>query len=346
MDIKRLTVEIQTVAAGLDETHWPAEVLEIIKIRKLFGNSIPTQFGGMGASPVERVQIYEAVARGHMGTALILTQHDGACELLVDCDNAKLAELLLPRLSDGDALATVGISQLTTSRQGGVPAMGAVADGDDFLMAGVMPWVTSARHADYIVGGAVLPDKQQFLACVDAESDGVVVEEPIELMALTGTLTSAVRCEGLRVTRNELMRGPMEKALGRRSTVKSMTVSSCGMGMAGALLDLCQTLTKKSSALAEIVEGSILQRYEQVRHRFYQAANSLNDPAAEVPAMDVRVEVNDLVSRLALSLMNVLKGSGYVASHPGQRLVREAMFFLVWSAPVSVQAKTMTRLWH
>jgi len=61
--------------------------------------------------------------------------------------------------------------------------------------------------------------------------------------------------------------------------------------------------------------------------------------------MDVRVEINDLVSRLALSLMNVLKGSGYVASHPGQRLVREAMFFLVWSAPVSVQTNTLSRIW-
>ncbi len=346
MDSKQLTVEIQSVAHGLNESLWPTDVLEIIKIRKLFGNSIPARYGGMGASPVERVRIYEAVARGHMGTALILTQHDGACELLADCDNEALAESLLPRLASGDVLATVGISQLTTSRQGGAPAMGAVADGDDFLMTGVMPWVTSARHADYIVSGALLDDGQQFLACIDTKSEGLQVEEPIELLGLTGSMTSAVRCEGLRVTRSELMRGPMEKALGRRSTVKSMTVSSCGMGMAGALLDLCQSLSAKTQALAEIVEGPILQRYEKVRTRFYQAADSLNDPAAEVPAMDVRVEVNDLISRLALSLMNVLKGSGYVVSHPGQRLVREAMFFLVWSTPVSVQAKTMTRLWQ
>ncbi len=343
---KQLTAEIQAAAANLDENQWPEKVLEVVRKGRLFGDSIPTRFGGLGSSPLDRVRIYEALARGHMSTALILTQHDGACELLADCDNEDLASTLLPRLADGSALATVGISQLTTSRQGGVPAMAAQPDGGDYLMTGVMPWVTSARKADYIVSGAVLPDAKQFLACIDTNSEGLYVDEPIELLALTGSLTSAVRCEGLRVSRAALMRGPMEKALGRRSTVKSLTVSSCGIGMAGALLDMCQMLTSNTPSLADLVNGPIVQHYDRVRRRFYSVADSLNDPAAEIPAMDVRVEINDLVSRLALSLMNVLKGSGYVASHPGQRLVREAMFFLVWSAPVSVQANTLSRMWR
>jgi len=110
MDYKQLTVEIQSVVIDLDEDRWPSSILEIIKKGGLFGNSIPAIYGGIGSSPVERVRIYEAIARGHMASALILTQHDGACELINDCDNTDLAQMLLPRLADGRALATVGIS--------------------------------------------------------------------------------------------------------------------------------------------------------------------------------------------------------------------------------------------
>ena len=85
--------------------------------------------------------------------------------------------------------------------------------------------------------------------------------------------------------------------------------------------------------------------YAEIRRRLYDAAETLDDPTAEIPSMEIRVAVNDLLGRLALSLMTLLKGSGYLTSHPVQRLVREAMFFLVWSAPPSVQMGELDLLW-
>jgi hypothetical protein len=61
--------------------------------------------------------------------------------------------------------------------------------------------------------------------------------------------------------------------------------------------------------------------------------------------MDIRVAVNDCVTRLAMTCLTLSKGSGYLSSHPVQRLVREAMFFLVWSAPTHVQLGTLRRIW-
>ena len=58
------------------------------------------------------------------------------------------------------------------------------------------------------------------------------------------------------------------------------------------------------------------------------------------------VAVNDLLIRLAVTLMTLEKGSGYLANRPAERLLREAVFFLVWSAPPAVQTGTLRALWN
>jgi hypothetical protein len=73
-------------------------------------------------------------------------------------------------------------------------------------------------------------------------------------------------------------------------------------------------------------------------------AASLLDPAQDVPKTEMRVGVNDLLVRLAAGLLIYSKGSGLLRQRDAQRLVREAMFFLVWSAPEDVRANTLARL--
>ena len=73
----------------------------------------------------------------------IFTQHHAAADVIVQGDNEPLREQLCPRIVSGDLLLTVGISQLTTSRQGGEPAMKVSWDGETATFTGVMPWVTT-----------------------------------------------------------------------------------------------------------------------------------------------------------------------------------------------------------
>ena len=47
--------------------------------------------------------------------------------------------------------------------------------------------------------------------------------------------------------------------------------------------------------------------------------------------------------RLAMTCLTFAKGSGFIRQRDAQRLSREAMFFLVWSATDEVRAKTLAR---
>lgn len=345
MNLTTLTTELRRYDDGHDERSWPEGGVRALGEAGCWRNVVSAEFGGVGASPEAQLETYEAVARGSLSLALILTQHDAACELLGDCDNEALMRRLLPRCARGEVLTTVGISQLTTSRRAKGPAMRADPVAEGFRLTGFMPWVTSAPKADYVVTGAVLPDGQQVLACVSTSAAGLSTGEPMELMALGSSWTSEIRCDGVVVTSEHLIRGPLERVLARRAPVKPLSVSAVGVGMAGALLDGIRACSGASAQAADMLEKRIMVQYESVRRRLFDAAETLSDPSAEIPSMDIRVAVNDLVVRLAATLLTFSKGSGYLSSHRSQRLVREAMFLLVWSAPPHVQLGTLEKLW-
>src|SRR5260221_13588088 len=91
-------------------------------------------------------------------------------------------------------MTSLGFSQLPTSHQSGPPALVAQAVPGGFQLDGFMPWVTSAVKCQYIVTGAVMPDGMHVLLAAPTDSPGIIVEPPLELMALQGSLTCLVRC--------------------------------------------------------------------------------------------------------------------------------------------------------
>jgi hypothetical protein len=50
----------------------------------------------------------------------------------------------------------------------------------------------------------------------------------------------------------------------------------------------------------------------------------------------LRQRANTLVTRTSQAALTASKGAGFVQGHPIERLMRESMFFLVWSCPQSV----------
>jgi alkylation response protein AidB-like acyl-CoA dehydrogenase len=345
IDHQSLSTELRKGCDTEPENAWPQSAVEVMRRAGCFSHVIPASCGGDAASSAQRLRTYEAVSAGSLASALILTQHDAACELLISAKDHAIAQEVLRGCARGEVLATVGISQLTTSRRGGsLPALRAVATPDGYRLDGFMPWVTSANRADVVVTGAVGEDRKQILACVPLSREGIAVGHPFELLALAGSMTSEVGCDGVMISGDEVIRGPISDALQRRSPVKSLTVSFVGLGMCRRLIQLVKAITSLPDELQSMVPV-LVSRFEHVRDQLYRYAELLDDGSAKVPRVELRSDVNDLVVRLASSFLLFSKGTGFTASHDAQRMLRESSFFLVWSAPTSVQHETLRRLW-
>lgn len=340
--LRQLTKNLSRLATHYDiNGEWPAESIRHLTEAGAWAWIIPERFGGIQLDPVSMVRGYEAVGAGSLACLLILSQRDGACEFIASCDREDLKGHWLPQLCRHKVMTSIGISQLTTSQRRGA-ILRAKSDGKGFVLNGMMPWVTGAEQCDFIVTGAVTEDQQQVLAMVPTDLDGMQIDPAMQLMALESSRTSEVHLKSVRIGPEHVLRGPTENALRRNMPVKSLVVSSAGLGLAGALVNKIQRHSRKASDELLRLADEALARYTAIRERIYKAAQQLKQDA-DIPKTEIRVAVNELLMRLAITCMTFAKGSGFIRQRDAQRLVREAMFFLVWSATDEVRSKTLSR---
>src|SRR5207302_1559832 len=152
------------------------------------------------------------------------------------------------------AFATVGLSQLTTSRQHGKPALVAHERGPAIVLNGFMPWVTGAVRADYFITGAVLEDGRQLLAAVPRSLSGVTIDPPLDLMALQGSVTSAVRCKDVVLERRWLLADAAKVVSPGPGGPGGLETSCLALGLGGAAIDYLANEARLRPELQTVAE--------------------------------------------------------------------------------------------
>jgi alkylation response protein AidB-like acyl-CoA dehydrogenase len=276
-----------------------------------------------------------------MTTCFILSQRDSACRRLRDGKNEELRRRLLPSLSAGKSFATVGLSQLTTSRQHLGPAVRARLAGDEMSFDGTIPWVTGASQADHFIIGGTLTDGRQVLAVLPRDSRGVEIESPMPLMALEGSLTAQIQCRNVHIDRSWLLAGPAERVMaGARGGTGGVETSCLALGLAGAAVDY---LKSESGSRPEL--HGITERLEESRNSIRSDMHGLVQHSyTPDEAAKLRARANSLVLRATQAALTASKGTGFLRDHPAQRWARQALFFLVWSCPRPAAEATLKTL--
>jgi alkylation response protein AidB-like acyl-CoA dehydrogenase len=227
-------LECHAEAADRDAV-WPTATWTALRQAGVLGWCVPRAHGGADWDAVALLAGYESLAAACLTTAFLLSQREAACRRLRDGDNPTLAAELLPSLARGETFATVGLSQLTTSRQHGGPALRARLVGDRLCLDGSIPWVTGAAHAAHVVLGATLDDGRQVLAVLPRTTAGVVVGPAFDLMALQGSLTAEVHLHGVELDARWLLAGPVANVTAaRRGSTGGLETSCLALGLTKA----------------------------------------------------------------------------------------------------------------
>jgi alkylation response protein AidB-like acyl-CoA dehydrogenase len=307
---------------------------------------VPPEWGGCEVSTAAMLAAYLDLARADLTTTFVLTQRNAACQRLAASPNRRLQERLLPLLARDEIFATVGISHLTTSRQYlATAAVTARPCEGGFELNGEIPWVTGGARADVLVTGGTLLGGEQLLAALDTRQHGVEVAPAVELLALNGSSTGLVQLRGVRVTLDDLVHEPTPQVLkqGANLTAGSLSTSALALGHAwGAIDDLAeeaQTRPELQEFVAPLQAEVEVLRAELLAATQPESCNGLGNVNERL-----RTRANSLVLRSTQVLLAATKGAGYVASHRAGRLVREALFFLVWSCPQPVVTANLREL--
>jgi len=313
------------------EGPWASGSIDLLAERGVLARFLPADCGGTAATEPVLIATLTAIATSCLTTALALSQWAAAVRIIA-AGPPEVRAALLPSLARGDSFTTVGLSQLTTSRQHlGRPVLAAERDdgGDDgWRLDGLCPWVTGADAADTIVTGAALAEGGQAFFVVPTAAAGVAVEPPLEMLALSGSRTAVVRFSAARPAHVIL---PPEQNAARTG---GLATTALALGAARSSLGIVAAEAARRAELAAVA-ASLEAEQEAIAARLARAA------IAGIAAADrdtLRGAATGLALRAAQAALTASKGAGFVRGHPVERLVRESLFFLVWSCPQAVSA--------
>jgi alkylation response protein AidB-like acyl-CoA dehydrogenase len=334
-------------SVGLDDaTSWPSASLESLGESGVLGWVIPREYGGGGVEESRLVAGYLQMSRACLPTAFILTQRNAACQRFAVSENESLKADLLPGLVAADRFATVGISHLTTSRQHlDQPAVRVGLDGSHVRLDGMVPWVTGAGQADWVLTGGSCEDGTQVLVALPMDAPGITILPAPSLLALDSSQTASIRLDQVVLDSSMLVAGPtpsiMQGSSGGGGGTGSLGTSALALGAASASLDRLSVEASNRPDLGEVLDPLLAERDGVVSDLLTAAGACVESDAVELTTESLRQRSNSLVLRSAAAYLGASKGAGFTASHPASRAVRESMFFLVWSCPQAVLAANL-----
>lgn len=307
---------------------WPADSWDALRDSGVLTWSSPKEFGGLGRVPEHQLADMERLAGACLTTTFILSQREAAIRRLLASKNSQLVRAVLPGVACGDALISVGVSQLTTSRQIRGPALTVTAAANGYQLDGLIPWVTGGDQSAAIVTGGRLGDGQQLLVYLPVDLPGVSIGPAMDLSALRGSRTCEIRCDGVRLSADLVLAGPAEQVLAGPGG-GGIETSALALGLAGAAIEWLGSQARERAELKPLSE--------QLESRRIALRQQLTELARNTPTADAILAVRVDCTRLALDAtqvaLTVAKGTGFVAPHPAGRWARQAHFFLVWSCP-------------
>ncbi|RPK65818.1 Acryloyl-CoA reductase (NADH) [Streptomyces sp. ADI96-02] len=162
-----------------DDADFPVEALAALRETRLLGLTVPTEYGGLGASTGELLDVCVELGRADMSVAMILGMHCQQVAAVVAHASPALRATLLPEIAAGRRyLASV----TTEAGKGGhLLTAGSRTDrsGSDLVVDRFAPIVTGGAHADGFLITVQPPDatSPSQVSLVYADRDQLSIEQ-------------------------------------------------------------------------------------------------------------------------------------------------------------------------
>lgn len=295
-------------------------------------------FYGMAAGQVaDPPRIVESLAGGCLATTFVWMQHHGAVRAVADSGRPDLVEQWLGPLCRGERRAGVALGALRP----GPPSVRATPVGGGYRLDGTSPWVTGWGMTDVLhtaareaprtgdarvtprTGGAGPAVETAIWALVDAVPGATLSVRPLDLVAVNASATVEVTFDGHFVPAEQVTATLPYARWGARDAAGLRMNGSFALGVAGRAIRL---LGERALALPAELD----------------ACRATLDAAAPDDLPAARAAASELAMRAATTLTVAEGARSVLRSHHAQRLVREAMFLLVFGSRPLVKSALLT----
>lgn len=322
----------------------------------LFGYALPQEYGGLGVSMAEEVQI--AMELGYTTPAfrsLLGTNNGIAGQVFVNLGTPAQKERYLPRLASGELLGSFCLTEQDAGSDPSGMQTRAVRSGEGYRLSGSKRFITNAARAGvHMVFARTGPESTGTAGisvfAVDAERPGVTVGEPDEKMGQHGSVTSDVYFDDVPLPADALV-GEVEGA-GFATAMKSLArgrlhIAAVCCGLGGRLVQESVSWALQARqggepiARFQLVQALIAESQTELyagRAMVYEAARHYDSGAdRRVGPSCAKLFCSEMVGRVADRAVQVHGGMGYMRSTPVERFYRDVRLFRLYEGTSEVQ---------
>jgi alkylation response protein AidB-like acyl-CoA dehydrogenase len=324
-------------------TELAEQVLPRLAAAGVYRVGVSERLGGSGGNVVSAMQAIAEVATHSLTAAFVCWGQRAFIEYLLQSDNRALGDRLLPALLAGEAAGATGLSNaikfLSGLEQLQISAQPSAAG---HSLSGKLPWVTNLRKAGFFVACAVAhPGGKPSIFAVPHESRGLTRSDDLDLIALRGSNTAALRLEAVELGSEWRVHADAQTFL--REVRPAFLGLQCGLsyGLALAALRRSQSLQDGARAVLDPCVLNLTDRLHAAWHRLGRGVESGEFVTAPRPLFAFRIELAEIASEAVLLELQASGGKAYLSTGENgfARRWREAAFVPIVT-PSLVQLKT------
>lgn len=306
----------------------------------LTGLPYPEEYGGAGMGAFAWALAAEEIGAADMALAVSLSVHILSQLCIVANGSEEQKRRFLPPMTSGRELGAFALTEPQAGSDAASLSLGAVRDGDDYLLTGTKIWITNAGEAArYVVFGTV--DRSKGRAgitafVVDAETPGFRIGSKERKMGIRGTTGAELVFDEARVPAANRLG---DEGDGLRVALSALgagriSIAACCVGLARSALELAAryALQRRQFGRAiadqEMIQAMLAEMAVQVdaaRLLTWRAAR-MRDAGQPIngPSSMAKWYASDVAMRVTTDAVQIYGGAGYSRDNPVERLMRDA----------------------
>lgn len=342
----------------------PDDIRQTAKDMGLYGFAIPEQYGGLGLSMEEEVQlVFELGYTTPALRSMFGTNNGIAGHVLLEGGTEEQKKEWLPKLASGELTASFALTEAEAGSDPSTLTTSAERDGDTFVLNGSKRYITNAPIADvFMVFARTNPAAKAtrgistFL--VPRDTAGLTVGPKDKKMGQLGAWTSEVFFDDARVDAPAMVGGEEGLDNGYATAMQCLAhgrahMAACCVGLAGRLVDesvsYAQSRMQSGHPIAsfQLIQGLIADSVTdhlagksltlEVARAFDAGTDRKLGPSA------AKYFCSEMVSRVADRAVQIHGGAGYMRGVAVERFYRDARLFRIFEGTSQIQQVIIAR---
>ena len=358
--VREIAAEQLAPRAAEDEAaeRFPRDAFSLLGKTGLLALAHPEEYGGGGQPYEVYLQMLEELASAWMTIGLGVSVHSLSCAAVVTHGTEEQRAALLPDMLGGAQLGAYCLSESQAGSDVSAIATKAMRAGDDYVLTGTKAWISHGGHADfYLVFARTSPDPRRGLTTfhVPAGSAGLSFGPPEKKMGMTGSTTTQVLLDGVRVPVAHRICAEGEGMRVALSALDSgrLGIAACATGLAQAALDVAVRYATERRQFGQPIGefqglafllADMGAAVESARATYLHAAR-LRDAGRRFSrsASVAKLTATDTAMRVTTDAVQVLGGYGYTRDFPVERYMREAKVTQIFEGTNQIQRMVIAR---